>query len=95
MQAINERVKLIEDRLRAALNPDFLIIEDESEAHSGHAGARQSGGGHFHITVVSSLFEGKALLARHRLVYNALEGLIGPEIHALQIVSKTPKEHGQ
>lgn len=90
---MSERVKLIENRLKAALNPNFLAIEDESHEHSGHASARQSGGGHFHITVVSSLFEGKALLARHRLVYNALEGLIGPEIHALQIVSKTPKEY--
>lgn len=89
----NERVKLIESRLKSALNPDFFAVEDESEAHAGHEGARQSGGGHFHVTLVSTLFEGKALLARHRLVYNALEGLIGPEIHALQIVAKTPKEY--
>jgi BolA protein len=91
---VNERVKLIETRLKAALNPNMLRIEDESAEHAGHAGARQSGGGHFHVTLVSSLFEGKGLLARHRLVYNALEGLIGPEIHALQIVAKTPLEYG-
>jgi len=90
---MTERVKLIENRLKSALNPDFLTIEDQSKDHENHAGAHQSGGGHFHVTLVSSLFEGKALLVRHRLVYNALEGLIGPEIHALQIVAKTPQEH--
>lgn len=92
---MNERVKLIETRLKNALNPMFLTIEDQSRAHEGHAGARESGGGHFHVTLVSALFEGKLPLARHRLVYNALEGLIGPEIHALQIVAKTPEEHQQ
>lgn len=92
---MSERVNLIESRLQKALNPDLLTIEDQSREHEGHAGARQSGSGHFHVTLVSSLFEGKTPLARHRLVYNALEGLIGPEIHALQIVAKTPEEHHQ
>lgn len=92
---MNERIKLIESRLMEALNPEILSIEDQSKDHENHAGARQSGGGHFHVTLVSSHFEGKALLARHRLVYNALEGLIGPEIHALQIVAKTPEEQAQ
>ncbi len=92
---MNTRVQLIESRLKIALNPDFLSIDDQSKGHENHEGARQSGGGHFHVILVSSLFEGKALLARHRLVYNALEGLIGPEIHALQIVARTPLEHSQ
>lgn len=92
---MSTRLQLIEDRIKMALNPAFLKIEDQSKAHQNHAGARESGGGHYHLTLVCPAFEGQTLLARHRLVYNALEGLIGPEIHALQIVAKTPLEQAQ
>jgi stress-induced morphogen len=42
--------------------------------------------------VVSKQFEGKALLARHRLVNGALAGMMG-DIHALSIKgAKTPAQ---
>lgn len=89
---MQERVAELERRLTEALAPSFLSIEDQSSAHENHIQAKQSGGGHFRVTLVSESFEGKTLLARHRLVYAALDGLIGPEIHAIQIVAKTPGE---
>jgi len=82
----------IERRLTIALEPSFISIKDDSQAHKNHAQARLSGGGHFNLTIVSKHFEGKQPVARHRLVYNALEGMIGPDIHALQINAKTPEE---
>ena len=75
-----------------ALNPILVEIIDDSALHAGHVGAR-SGGGHFRLTIVSPQFDGKAAMARHRLVYHALGSLMEHEIHALSIVAKTPGEH--
>ena len=86
-----ERVVLIEERLRSALDPEQLEIIDDSAAHAGHAGAR-SGGGHFNVRVVSKTFVGQSLLQRHRLVYTALHDLMSKEIHALSIKALTPDE---
>ncbi len=48
---------------------------------------------HFAATVVSTAFEGKGPVDRHRLVYAALgEAMRGP-IHALALVTSTPAEH--
>jgi len=87
------RITEIEQKLRAALQPTLLEIEDESHKHAGHAGARESGGGHFVVTIVSPQFAGKGLLERHRLVYDALGDTMRREIHALSIHARTPEEH--
>lgn len=80
------------DRLRAALSealrPESLDIRDDSALHAGHAGARD--GGHFHIVIVSDRFRGLPPLARHRLVYDAVAGLMGRDIHALSIDARPP-----
>jgi BolA protein len=75
----------LQQRLTQALSPTFLEIEDESHLHVGHAGAK-SGGGHFKLTIASDQFLHKNTLACHKLIYAALDGLIGKEVHALQIV---------
>ena len=47
---------------------------------------------HWQASVISSAFEGQSLMARHRLVMNALaEELKGP-IHALTLNVMTPME---
>lgn len=75
------------DAIRAALTehlaPTELVIEDDSAAHAGHAGARE--GGHYSVRIASSRFAGLSPIARHRLVYSALSGLMGRGIHALSI----------
>lgn len=81
---------IIRERL-AVLAPQQLEILDESHKHAGHAGAR-SGGGHFKLTIVSSLFDGKGLLQRHRMVYDALGSAMQTDIHALTIKALTPEE---
>ena len=86
------RVAQIEQRLRAGLAPLRLEIVDESARHAGHAGARESGGGHFAVTIVSAAFAGQSLLARHRLVYDALGEVLRREIHALSIRALSPDE---
>jgi acid stress-induced BolA-like protein IbaG/YrbA len=49
-------------------------------------------GTHFEATVVCPAFEGKTLLARHRLVYATLGEKVGGAIHALSIRAFTPEE---
>ncbi|EIF31288.1 stress-induced morphogen [Burkholderia sp. Ch1-1] len=86
-----ERAALIETRLAAALAPVTSIqITDDSAQHAGHAGA--SAGGHFSVTIVAAAFAGKARVARHRMVYDALADAMQRGIHALAITAYTPEE---
>jgi len=85
-----ERMALIETRLTAALAPVSIDVRDDSAQHAGHAGA--AAGGHYHVTIVASAFAGKARVARHRLVYDALAEAMQRGIHALAITALTPEE---
>ncbi|MBI2770810.1 MAG: BolA family transcriptional regulator [Burkholderiales bacterium] len=76
----------LEKRLQEHLAPTSLEVIDESAAHAGHAGADGTGAGtHFRVRIASPLFEGKARVARHRLVYDALQVFIARGLHALAI----------
>ncbi|PKO24971.1 MAG: transcriptional regulator [Betaproteobacteria bacterium HGW-Betaproteobacteria-8] len=72
----------IRQRLQS-LSPARLDLEDESTSHAGHKG--NTGGGHFKLHIVSSQFCGKSQIIRHRLIYQALAGMIPQRIHALSI----------
>ena len=91
MEPASDRVEMIRQRLSEHLNPETLEIEDQSHLHVGHAGAA-SGGGHFEVLVVAKAFSGLNTLARHRLVYAALEKALRKEIHAPSIKAYTPDE---
>ena len=80
----------IRSALERELAPTTLEILDDSAAHAGHAGARE--GSHFRVSLVATVFEGRAQLERHRLVYAAVAPLMGRGIHALNIIARTPKE---
>ena len=45
---------------------------------------------HFSARVVAEAFAGLSRIEQHRLVYAALEGELGGEIHALQLKTETP-----
>ena len=79
-------------RLKEALDPVALDVVDESDRHAGHAGAREGGGTHYRVRIVSAQFEHRSRVERHRLVYD----LLGPEfaegLHALALVAKAPGE---
>ena len=78
--------RAIEHRLQELLAPSSLEVLDESAAHAGHAGADGSGfGTHFRVRISTPMFEGKPRLARHRLVYDALQEFIDQGLHALAI----------
>lgn len=85
-------VALMRDAL-AALAPQRIEIIDDSARHAGHAGAA-SGGGHYHLEMVSARFAGLSRIGRHRLVYDALAPLMKGAIHALSMNLQTPDEAG-
>ncbi|TSD59955.1 BolA family protein [Variovorax boronicumulans] len=79
-------VAALEAALRASLSPTQLEVIDESAAHAGHAGANAEGyGTHFRVRIASPLFDGKPRVARHRLVYDALQVFIAQGLHAIAI----------
>ena len=80
----------IETRLRTALLPSTLTVQDDSHLHAGHAGARE--GGHYSVLIVSARFQGLGRVARHRLVYHSLGELMQHGIHALAIDARAPDE---
>ncbi len=80
----------IEAELTERLQPLALEVQDDSHLHVGHAGARE--GRHFSVRVVSERFEGLSRVARHRLVYDALQSIIPRGIHALAIDARAPGE---
>lgn len=77
--------------LLGTFEPSQLEIIDDSHKHAGHEGAR-SGGGHYTLHIVSTQFAGKSTLARHRMIYSALDDLMKQDIHALNIKAYTPQE---
>jgi BolA protein len=79
-------------RLEHQLAPTLLEVLDESAAHAGHVGANGTGQGtHFRVRIASPFFQGKPRVARHRLVYDALQDYIDQGLHALAIeVLETP-----
>ncbi len=76
----------LQNRLNERLSPSCLEVLDESYQHAGHVGANDTGfGTHFRVRIASPLFAGKSRVARHRLVYDALQDFIDQGLHALAI----------
>jgi len=48
-------------------------------------------GDHYAANVVSSEFEGKSRIQQHQMIYAALQGRMGGELHALALQTSTPE----
>ncbi len=80
------RAQDLAQRLRERLQPSTLEVLDESAAHAGHAGANGTGfGTHFRVRIGGVGFSTLSRVARHRLVYDALQDFIEQGVHALAI----------
>jgi BolA family transcriptional regulator, general stress-responsive regulator len=84
----------IEDKLTRAFAPLRLVVQDQSDAHRGHAGASAKGETHFRVEVVSAAFEGLNRLARERKVQEVLASELAGGVHALSVSARTPAEAG-
>jgi stress-induced morphogen len=49
-------------------------------------------GDHWSATVVSPAFKGKTRVQQHQMVYKALQGRMGGELHALALQTSAPPE---
>ncbi len=77
-------------RLREALTPSRLELEDQSAHHVGHAGHDGRGESHFALLIESLAFANQSRVARQRLVYAALGDLMHNRVHALTIKALAP-----
>jgi BolA family transcriptional regulator, general stress-responsive regulator len=76
----------LQARLAERLQPTQLEVLDESASHAGHSGAGPEGfGTHFRVRIASPVFTGHSRVARHRLVYDALQEFIDQGVHAIAI----------
>jgi len=64
----------IEQMIREALPDAKVEIQDLA-----------GDGDHYSATVVSSAFKGKSRVQQHQMVYSALKGRMGGELHALKL----------
>ena len=89
------RAARIEALLRQHLAPALIRVQDDSQQHAGHAGARPGGQTHYSVLLVSDGFHGQTRIARSRAVH----ALLGPEfqagLHALALTLRTPEEHAR
>ena len=69
-------------------SPVHLDVKNESFMHNVPEGSES----HFNVTVVSTQFEGKLLVARHRMVNQILADELAGKIHALALHTMTPDE---
>ena len=70
----------IEALIRAALPDARVTIEDLA-----------GDGDHYAATVVSEAFRGRSRVQQHQMVYAALRGRMGGELHALALQTSAPQ----
>ena len=75
----------IAQKLKEALSPQHIEVEDVSHHHAGHAGWREGGGTHFTVTIKAASFAGKSRVQQHRLVNSILADELAGDIHALEL----------
>ena len=71
----------IESMIKEALPDSVVVIED-----------LRGDGDHYSAHVKSALFNGKSKIQQHQMVYKALKGRMGNELHALAIQTSTPNK---
>ena len=49
-------------------------------------------GDHYAANVISSSFKGKSRVQQHQMIYAALRGRMGGELHALALQTSAPEE---
>lgn len=49
-------------------------------------------GDHYAAHVISAAFRGKTRVAQHKMVFDALGGRMGGELHALALTTAAPKD---
>ena len=74
----------IEALIKAALPDARVAVEDLA-----------GDGDHYAATVVSEAFRGKSRVQQHQIVFAALRGRMGAELHALALQTSVPEQGTQ
>ena len=69
----------IEKLIKASLPDAHVTIE-----------ALEDDGDHYAAVVVSAAFKGKTRVQQHKMVYDALQGRMGNDLHALALQTSLP-----
>ena len=72
---------LIEQMIKEALPDAAVEIRDLA-----------GDGEHYAANVVSASFKGKSRVQQHQMVYQALKGKVGGELHALALQTSAPED---
>ena len=70
-------LKEIESLIKEAMPDATIVIQDLA-----------GDGNHYSATITSSQFSGKSKIEQHKLVYKALNGKMGNELHALALTTE-------
>jgi len=70
---------------------ESLIKQAFPDAHVSIEDLRGDGD-HYAATVVSAAFKGKSRVQQHQMVYQALRGRMGNELHALALQTAAPQD---
>ena len=62
--------------------PDAKIVIDDLRGDGDHYAAQ----------IISEKFRGKTRVQQHQMVYNAMDGKMGKELHALALNTSAPKD---
>ena len=74
---------VLEAELRAAFPDADIVIDDLA-----------GDGDHYRARITSGLFKGLSRVRQHQLVYAALKGKMGGELHALALETAIPPGEG-
>jgi stress-induced morphogen len=73
--------QFLHDALKAAF-PDAEIVLADLAGDDDH----------WAVSVCAEAFRGKGRVAQHKMVYAALAGAVGAELHALQVTTSVPPD---
>ncbi len=71
----------IETLIKASIPDAQITIED-----------LRGDGDHYAAYVISTAFKGKSRVQQHQMVYQALQGRMGTELHALALQTSAPPD---
>jgi stress-induced morphogen len=77
VMSANEIEKMVKDEL-----PDAVVTINDLRGDGDHYAAQ----------IISAAFKGKSRVQQHQMVYAALKGKMGEELHALALQTSTPDD---
>jgi stress-induced morphogen len=79
--------------IKMRMNGHKKSISFSFAGHAGNPGG--DGETHFNVNIVSTAFQNKSPIARHRMVYEILDFELKNGVHALSLKCRTPEEEAK